>query len=595
MLLPKKVWGAFYLSSHKGLAIFGDLGHFKIYSFSWKKNQQKEKEIEKFLQKNFLKKKKIKVVACGWAGEIPSLKWRGQLWLKKDILSLTFKGVYTRQNLPQLLKRVCQSFDKNSVYQIKFFPQRVPQEPLLVSLEQIKETVSQPHFEQLKKLSQEFQKNDLSLAFFNSTPRGGGVALMRHAYLRLGQLLGLKVSWHVLQPEEEIFEITKKKFHDILQNIAAPFTRLTDSEKHHFLNWSQQNARYFQPTFKQAKIIVIDDPQPSGLIPYIKKENPEAKIIFRSHIHLYSSLINKKGTPQNEVWNFLWKNIKMADLFIFHPCREFIPQNVPAEKTLLLGASTDPLDGLNKDLSSSQEKYYLNIFNQILRENDFSPLDLKRPYFTQIARFDPSKGILDCLEAYRLFREKTTLKNRKKIPQLVITGNGAIDDPESSFVYQKVLQKINSPRFKKWKNDIKVARLPHCDQILNAVLRNAIFALQLSYREGFEVKVTEALLKGKPVIAYNTGGIALQIADQENGFLLPRGKTNLVAEKIRFFLENKEAFSRFQKKASLLAKEDCLAARGFAAWIFLANQLAAGKNDFSAFKSKDIFKILEKI
>ncbi|GHO68242.1 hypothetical protein KSC_071340 [Ktedonobacter sp. SOSP1-52] len=33
------------------------------------------------------------------------------------------------------------------------------------------------------------------------------------------------------------------------------------------------------------------------------------------------------------------------------------------------------------------------------------PLDLGRPYFAQIARFDPSKGIPDALESYRQVRE----------------------------------------------------------------------------------------------------------------------------------------------------------------------------------------------
>ena len=44
--------------------------------------------------------------------------------------------------------------------------------------------------------------------------------------------------------------------------------------------------------------------------------------------------------------------------------------------------------------------------------------------------------------------------------------------------------------------------------------------MQKSLREGFGLTVTEALWKGRPVVAGNVGGIPLQIADGETGFLV---------------------------------------------------------------------------
>jgi hypothetical protein len=46
--------------------------------------------------------------------------------------------------------------------------------------------------ETLAKTVKERQK---SMAFFSATPRGGGVALMRHALLRYFDLLGVDCSW----------------------------------------------------------------------------------------------------------------------------------------------------------------------------------------------------------------------------------------------------------------------------------------------------------------------------------------------------------------------------------------------------------------
>jgi hypothetical protein len=53
-----------------------------------------------------------------------------------------------------------------------------------------------------------------------------------------------------------------------------------------------------------------------GLIPLIKKIRPELPIIYRSHIEIRSDLVHQEGSPQQEVWQYLWKNIQLADLFI---------------------------------------------------------------------------------------------------------------------------------------------------------------------------------------------------------------------------------------------------------------------------------------
>jgi alpha,alpha-trehalose phosphorylase (configuration-retaining) len=62
--------------------------------------------------------------------------------------------------------------------------------------------------------------------------------------------------------------------------------------------------------------MVPDDPQMPGLIPLIRKVRPNVPIVYRSHIEIRSDLVHVPGSPQEEVWNYLWNNIKRADLFI---------------------------------------------------------------------------------------------------------------------------------------------------------------------------------------------------------------------------------------------------------------------------------------
>lgn len=79
-------------------------------------------------------------------------------------------------------------------------------------------------------------------------------------------------------------------------------------------------------------------------------------------------------------------------------------------------------------------------------------------------------------------------------------------------------------------HDVIVTRVPPSDQILNALVRGASVALQLSIREGFEIKITECIIKGVPVIAYASGGIPHQVQHGVNGFLVDTGDVDTVAE-----------------------------------------------------------------
>jgi hypothetical protein len=75
---------------------------------------------------------------------------------------------------------------------------------------------------------------------------------------------------------------------------------------------------------------------------------------------------------------------------------------------------------------------------------------------------------------------------------------------------------------------------------LNVVLSRCHVALQLSVREGFEVKVSEALHKGKPVIASRAGGIPLQLRHGHSGFLVaPRDAAAVAHHLYQLFIDEK--------------------------------------------------------
>ncbi|KAI8085153.1 uncharacterized protein BX664DRAFT_338648 [Halteromyces radiatus] len=451
----------------------------------------------------------------------------------------------------------------------------------LVDLEDYRTTVAKETWRVWNEIAAEFKRKNLTVSFFNSTPQGGGVALMRHALVRFLNLNGIQIHWYVARPKPEVFDVTKRKFHNVLQGVAPPDVRLTDEDKQMFVDWSNENAERFwvgeKGPIRTSDVIVIDDPQLSGIIPHIKLHSPRTRVIFRSHIEIRADLIRDDPTgPQAETWNFLWQFIKQADLFIAHPMRNFIPDDVPRENVMLLPACTDPLDGLNKPLTHWCTTYYRSVFNRVCMDQGANEVDWNRPYVVQVARFDPSKGIPDVLEAYRLLRQRLDADDKitdADIPQLVLCGHGSIDDPDGSLIYGQTYALINTSPFSSIVSDIIVARLQPSDQLLNMVLSGARVALQLSHREGFEVKVTEALQKGVPVIAYEAGGIPLQIQRDVTGFLAPIGDVDAVADYMYRLLTDHDLRERMSNNARQYLTEEYFTIWNSMSWLHMFNEM----------------------
>lgn len=88
-----------------------------------------------------------------------------------------------------------------------------------------------------------------------------------------------------------------------------------------------------------------------------------------------------------------------------------------------MAPSTDPLDGLNKPLSGNIIDIYKSRFNAMAVEQGNLEVDWSRGYIVQVARFDPSKGYDDLVEAYRLFRERMDAdRPDQSCPQLVLVS-----------------------------------------------------------------------------------------------------------------------------------------------------------------------------
>ncbi|GJN86861.1 hypothetical protein PLIIFM63780_010443 [Purpureocillium lilacinum] len=443
-------------------------------------------------------------------------------------------------------------------------------------------TCSDVSWETVSAYAEKLRTKGTKVAFFSATPQGGGVALMRHALVRFSRLLGVDVKWYVPKPRKSVFRVTKN-MHNILQGVAAPDQRIPPEDRAAIIEWITDNAeRYWfrdggplrPPEQGGADVIIIDDPQMIGLIPMIKNSSTNRPVLFRSHIQVRSDLIATPGTPQAEAWDFIWSHIKDADVFISHPIPAFVPHTVPREKVMYLPATSDWLDGLNKDLNAWDTGYYMHNYNTQCHAQGMTELHWpSRKYIIQVARFDPAKGIPTVIDAYAEFRRRYEAAGEEDPPQLVICGNGSVDDPDGTIIYDECMNKIET-EYPHLLSDTSVMRLDPNDQMLNVLIANAHVVLQLSTREGFEIKVSEALHASRPVIATLAGGIPLQVKDKVNGFLVTPGDWKAVADHLIELFTDDSLHTRMAIAARMGLSDEVGTVGNALAWYFLANQFS---------------------
>jgi trehalose synthase len=311
----------------------------------------------------------------------------------------------------------------------------------------------------------------------NSTFTGGGVAEILNRMIPLLHQLGVDARWNIIKGDEEFFSVTKK-FHNALHGRVETIT-----EKD-FAVFSETSRNNITETELYGDIIFVHDPQPIMLVD--RKEEIGKKWIWRCHIDV--------SHPDKVVWNFLTPYINKYDTAVFSSpsfsC--LLPIN-----QFLISPSIDPLSDKNKEIPQS-------VINSVLSKYKI-PQD--KPIITQVSRFDYLKDPVGVIEAFNIVRRNIDCR-------LVLAGGTATDDPESEKVLEDVRKKAGD------NPDIHILLLPpNSDIEINALQRASTIIVQKSLREGFALTVSEALWKGKPIVASAVGGIPLQVKNKFTGLL----------------------------------------------------------------------------
>ena len=143
-------------------------------------------------------------------------------------------------------------------------------------------------------------------------------------------------------------------------------------------------------------------------------------------------------------------------------------------------------------------------------------------------------------------------------------------------IYDETMSHIET-KFPHLLPSISVMRLQPNDQLLNALISASYIVLQLSTREGFEIKVSEGLHKGKPVIATNAGGIPLQMQHGKNGFLVDPGDYHAVAKHLLELYTDEALYKKIGTYAKNNVSDEVGTVGNALSWFYLAETWANGK------------------
>ncbi|MDD5746447.1 MAG: glycosyltransferase [Candidatus Omnitrophica bacterium] len=342
----------------------------------------------------------------------------------------------------------------------------------MTRLEEYTPIVGQSVIDDLRLLAERLQGK--LIQHINSTAVGGGVAEILNRMVPLLKELGVATRWDVIKGGEQFFSVTKK-FHNALHG------RPEELNRHDFDVFKETSAKNIEEVDTCGDIVFVHDPQPIMLI----EKRRDNKWLWRCHIDV--------SNPEQQVWDFLMDFLVRYDSAVFSA--PSFSRKLPIRQ-FLIAPSIDPLSDKNKELPPEY-------IDAVLKKYAI-PAD--KPIITQISRFDRLKDPLGVIAAYQKVKRYIDCR-------LVLAGGGAADDPEGVQVLAEVQEKA------KHDENIHVLLLAQNDLEVNALQRASTIIMQKSLKEGFGLTVSEALWKGKPVVASNVGGIPLQIKHKYSGLL----------------------------------------------------------------------------
>lgn len=371
----------------------------------------------------------------------------------------------------------------------------------------------------------------------NATAQGGGVAEMLQTLLAYARGAQIDTRWLVLDGDSTFFTITKG-LHNALH--GATGYQLGEEQHAHYARVLEGNMDSLRQLVRPGDIVLLHDPQTAGLVAGVRELGAYA--IWRCHVGR-----DEPNPASEQAWEFLRPDIEGADGFVFSR-EQYVPEWMSPERVRVISPSIDPFSTKNRELSDLEVRRVLGRVGLIADGAGDEALEFVRrdgtsgvlrrhtdllagseppppdvPLVVQVSRWDRLKDMTGVLAAFA-----SSVATARNDAHLMLVGpevSGVSDDPEGAGVLAACLAEWDRmPGAVRARCHLASIPMDDVDEnavIVNAVQRHAAVVVQKSLVEGFGLTVTEAMWKGRPVLASAVGGIQDQIVDGRDGLLLP--------------------------------------------------------------------------
>ncbi len=372
-----------------------------------------------------------------------------------------------------------------------------------------------------------------TLWHINSTAEGGGVAELLRSNLGYVRGAGFDVRWLILEGDPPFFQITKR-IHNRLHGDMGDLGALGHEELAHYRRVTEANLEAASALVRDGDVIVVHDPQPAGLVPPLVASG--ARVIWTCHVG-----VDVTNDVMRSAWDFLRSFVDEAHAYVFTR-NAYVWEGLDPSRVRLIPPCIDPLSsknrpitpeirdaimavtGLAKPVAGAEPDFerHDGTTGHVVRRADvleLMPVPPGAPIVTQVSRWDRLKDPVGVLLGFADAGVEGA--------HLILAGpsaNSVADDPEAGAVLTQLRDTWLAQRMTR-RERIHIANLPTADVdenavIVNALQRRADVVVQKSLAEGFGLTVTEAMWKGRPVVAGRVGGIVEQIDDGVHGVLI---------------------------------------------------------------------------
>jgi trehalose synthase len=371
----------------------------------------------------------------------------------------------------------------------------------------------------------------------NSTAAGGGVAELLETLLGYARGARIATRWFVLEGDAAFFEITKR-IHNGMYGAEGTVGPLGAAEDAAYRRTLDRNAGEIDGRVAPGDIVILHDPQTAGLVPAFRRLG--ATIVWRCHVGS-----DRANEWTERAWAFLRPHVESVDAYVFSS-RRFVPGWIDPARIHVITPSIDPFSLKNMHLTRSGVRGLVAAAGLIQGSPRATPVRFPRgdesrgsvehratvvregaapaadaPLVVQISRWDRMKDMAGVMTGFAEAFDPSLGAH------LVLAGpevDSVADDPEAGVVFAEcrdLWESLPPPV----RRNVHLACLPIADHdenaaITNALQRHATIVCQKSLAEGFGLTVTEAMWKGRPVVASAVGGIVDQIRGPDYGVLI---------------------------------------------------------------------------